>query len=118
MSTTGTVISNRARAMLDDDGAAGSYRFKPTDILMWINDATRLIWEKATESHYASDGSLNTYAELGALTENIILDDEYREAIAHYVAALALRRKSGEADNMARLESHVVAFKNMTGVDV
>lgn len=115
---TGQHVSDRARAMLDDDGATSSYRFKATEIIMWINDGIRTIWRNATDSHYASDGTLTAYAEITGLTDTLILDDKYRDAMAHYVASMMLRRKSGEADNMNRMSAHTASFKALTGISI
>lgn len=113
---TGQEIVNRVRAMIDDDGATETQRFKDAEAVMWVNDGVAAIFAGRTDAQYAADGTLITVTEIGALNGTVSLLQAWREALAHYVAARAFQRRSGEADNVNRMTMHKTAFKTLTGL--
>ena len=118
MAFVGTEIETDARRILNDTDAANE-RYVDADILAFIIEMIRLIWNKRGDSRYASTGAFLAYAEPATLAGTIIFDDtthRWRSAILDGVLARCLEMEGKDTDDLNRAKHYAGQFTALTGI--
>lgn len=106
---TASDIITRAR-LLTNDNAGPNYRVTDVEMILWINDGMRLIWDIRSDSRLAAAGTRITYADASASADTLCILDTFRGALADYVCYRVFTMGSGSGDNAARASAHMQSF--------
>ena len=105
-----TVITTRARPILDDTVSGATERWSDELLVTWLNDGARLIATMKPESLLTAFYTLAVYADIAVIADTVVLGDRYRESLVDYVVARALNQEAQDEHDHARSTAHFEQF--------
>ena len=110
---TGKNVIDRVRLFTNDTEPGDAERVSDVQMVLFINDGIRLIWDVRSDSRLAADGTRIVIAEIAAGTDTICLLDRFRGALANYTAAQVFLMNSGSGENIQRATTHMAQMTTM-----
>jgi hypothetical protein len=102
---TGRDIDTKVRRLLDD--VAEVQIWNEAEMIEWSNDGVHHIVQRRPDAMLDTDGTLITITDIDELSDTISIADKWETPLAHYVAALCLKMKSGQKEQQARSADHM-----------
>ena len=112
---TADAIIDRSKLMLGYIGQAS--RDKIEDMVRMVNDGIQDLIARRSYILFQADGTFATYTEITSANYDSLelpFDEQYREAMAHYVASRILEQDSGDEHNMEQSVYHREMYVNLT----
>ena len=118
MAFTGTTIETAVRALANDEDVSAE-RYTDAQLIEWINEATRLIWEGAPRSRFNGSGAIGTFAEIDALANAVcFFYDKWQQPIIDYCMMRMMEMEGDDTQDLKRARFYAGRFEAFTGIMV
>ena len=104
---TGDDIVDNARIIVNDVAAS---TWADADFLVFVNEGVRYVFDNAPHSRLQTDGTLSVYAKAAALSDTLLIEDEYLLPLTEYVCYRYFSSDSGDAIDKERANAHYGKF--------
>ena len=103
-------VVTTARENLQD--TEKEYRFSDTEMLTALTSAVRRLAIDRPDLLVASDGTLETEADVTSLSQTLIFDTHWREALVSYLCHRLFVKDSEDTHNANLAVTHLAAYKD------
>jgi oligoendopeptidase F len=110
-STVIAIARNKLR-----DASGPDYTWNTPTLLRYLNDAQRDVLAKRPDLRLASDYSMTAITTPSAVGTALLLDEDWAQALADFVAYCALIEENSDPANAQRANVHYSMYLNKLGV--
>ena len=113
----GTAVLAEARIMIGDIATEEANRRQPVaNMVKYLNNAIQDLLMRRPELALADDGTLTAFTELTTTTvssQALPVDEDYREALAHNIAAQIFQIDANDEHNAQQALSHEQVYLSL-----
>ena len=104
---TGTDVVENARILCND---VDSSSWSDDDFLTFLNEGVRRLYDENPVCRLKADGTLRDYSEASALTDTMLVEDQYTIALTEYVCYRYFSADAADSRDKDRADEHLKNF--------
>jgi len=104
---TGTDVVENARILCDD---VDETTWEDDTFLAFVNEGVRRLFDEQPVCRLKDNGTLRDYSKAAALTETLLVEDQYLIALTEYVCYRFFDSDSGDSRDKDRADEHLKNF--------